>query len=121
MRRRRRVGLARMGRVPLVGRVVWGGGSAVQEVWGGRERGGRTCVCMWLALCQSQAAWWRAPAAGRSPVGGSCLAGGRRDGQRLRVGSRTRCLVQRILSYLTRGSKGIKTAVCSRTKGKSSL
>ena len=47
MRRRRRVGLARMGRVPLVGRVVWGGGSAVQEVWGGEGEGGED-VCVYV-------------------------------------------------------------------------
>ena len=71
---------------------------------------------MWLALCQSQAAWWRAPAAGRSPVGGSCLAGGRRDGQRLRVGSRTRCLVQRILSYILQGDKNGRVQPYKRQK-----
>jgi hypothetical protein len=56
MRRRRRVGLARMGRVPLVGRVVWGGGSAVQEVWGGEGEGGggRVCVCGWHCASRRQ-------------------------------------------------------------------
>jgi len=44
----------------LVGRVVWGGGSAMEEVWG--VEGGEAvcvfvcvcvcvCVCVWLTLC----------------------------------------------------------------------